>query len=283
MKGLIQNGHVTVDGRAVTDPARKIRGPADIVVDVPPAEDPVPRPQAIAIPVLHEDPHLIIIDKPAGLVVHPAPGNPDRTLVNALLALLGDRLSGIGGVRRPGIVHRLDKDTSGLMVVAKTDAAHHGLADLFARHDLERAYVAVVQGVPAPRRSTVDAAIGRHPVHRKKMAVLAGGKRAITHYAVKYGIRDGQAALVECRLETGRTHQIRVHMAHIGHAVLGDPVYRTQRRPDSALADAARELGRQALHAGVLGFRHPVTGRNLRFESALPVDMERFLGRIRGA
>jgi 23S rRNA pseudouridine1911/1915/1917 synthase len=219
---------------------------------------------------------LIVIDKPAGLVVHPAPGNPDQTLVNALIAHCGASLSGIGGVARPGIVHRLDKDTSGLMIAAKTDLAHQGLAEQFQAHGrdgrLVRAYQAFVWGMPAPAAGRIEAPIGRNPKNRKAFAVTRSGKPAITHYKTLAGL--GPASLVECRLETGRTHQIRVHMAHLGHPLLGDPVYGGRRTGAGAAARVlAKSLGRQALHAAELGFIHPRSGKRLLFKSALPKDL----------
>ena len=221
----------------------------------------------------------MVLDKPAGMAVHPAPGSERGTLVNALLHHAAGSLSGIGGVARPGIVHRLDKDTSGVMVAAKTDAAHQGLAALFARHDIERAYVALTRGAPEPRRDAVETLIGRSPNHRKKMAVLrSGGRRAVTRYATEatFGPTDRPlAARVGCRLETGRTHQIRVQLAHRGAPCLGDPVYGSS-PPAAAVRDAiaAAGLARQALHAAVLGFVHPVTGEPLRFQTPLPADMQ---------
>ncbi len=234
-----------------------------------------PGPQALPLTVLFEDAHLIVVDKPAGMAAHPAPGTPDGTLVNALLHHCGASLSGIGGVARPGIVHRLDKDTSGVMVAAKTDAAHQGLSRLFAAHDIARVYLALTRGAPQPASGTVTTRIGRHPADRKKMAVLrAGGREAVTHYAVDRSFAGGLASRVRCTLETGRTHQIRVHLAHKGAPVLGDAVYGAS--PPAApvrAALAASGLARQALHAAVLGFVHPVTGERLRFETPLPPDM----------
>lgn len=249
---------------------------------VPPPVAAEPEAEAIPLAVVHEDSHLLVLDKPAGLVVHPAAGHASGTLVNALLAHCGNSLSGIGGVRRPGIVHRLDKDTTGLMVVAKTDAAHRGLSELFADHGrsgtLERSYTAFVWGVPAAAGGTVDRSLGRHPHKRDRMAIVpeGRGRHAVTHWT-RIDAYDGTAA-VRCRLETGRTHQIRVHMAALGHPLIGDPVYGTGFRTKAArLAPAARTaaetLGRQALHADVLGFAHPVTGKILRFESPLPPDL----------
>ena len=235
--------------------------------------------QAIPLSVVYEDAALIIIDKPAGMVVHPAPGNPDSTLVNALIAHCGDSLAGVGGVLRPGIVHRLDKDTSGLVVAAKTDAAHRSLSGQFASRALSRVYRAVVWGLPAPAAGRIAGNIGRSPGNRKKMAVLRrGGRAAVTRYRVLTALQ-GPASLVECRLETGRTHQIRVHFAHIGHSLIGDPLYGRSHRPRVAAsadpaARAIAEFRRQALHAQGLSFRHPDHGAVMRFESAPPADMK---------
>jgi len=260
-----------------------------VSLEVPRAVDPVPLGEAIALDIVYEDAHLLVIDKPAGLVVHPAAGHDTGTLVNALIAHCRESLSGIGGVRRPGIVHRLDKDTSGLLVVAKSDAAHRGLARLFADHGrtlaLEREYLAFCWGVPEQASGRVEASLARHPHHREKIAVVAGskGRHAATHWRLVDAFGE-QACLLACRLETGRTHQIRVHMAYIGHALLGDPVYsrgfESKAARLSAPARAALStLSRQALHATVLGFAHPMTGTLLRFESALPQD----LGALRDA
>jgi len=269
LKQLIVAGHVAVDGNVIRDPARKARKGQTFVVILPEPEDATPQPQAIPLAIRFEDAHLIVIDKPAGLVVHPAPGNPDGTLVNALIAHCGDRLPGIGGVRRPGIVHRLDKDTSGLMVVAKTEGAHRALSRDFAARRISRAYAAIVWGVPVPPAGEIVGNIGRSTSNRKKMAVVAAsrGKPAVTRYAVERAFGD-MAALIECRLLTGRTHQIRVHLAHIGHPLVGDPVYggRAGRR-------APVSFPRQALHARHLGFVHPATGEVLSFDSPLPPDM----------
>jgi 23S rRNA pseudouridine1911/1915/1917 synthase len=226
---------------------------------------------------LHEDADLIVLDKPAGLVVHPAPGNQDGTLVNALLAHAGDDLPGIGGEKRPGIVHRLDKDTSGVMVAAKTELALRRLSESFAERDLERHYLALCWGLPAAMEGEINAPIGRHPADRKRMAVVERGKPAITRYKVlrSWGT---SCALVSCRLQTGRTHQIRVHMAHLGHPLVGDPVY-LRRTPASArtlsatVRDALLAFPRQALHAASLGFRHPISGQALHFERPPPEDM----------
>ena len=277
VKALIEDGRITVDGAPIDMPSAKVRLGQIVAVDVPPPVDDHPVPQAIDLRVIYEDAHLIVIDKPAGLVVHPAPGNREFTLVNALLAHCGSSLAGIGGVRRPGIVHRIDKETSGVLVAAKTDQAHAKLSAAFAAHDIDRVYQAVVWGVPSPREGEIDGPIGRSPANRKKMAVIASGKPAVTHYRVLRPLGLA-ASLVECRLETGRTHQIRVHMTEIGHALVGDPVYGRARparlkslAPEAVAAVAAFQ--RQALHASVLGFDHPVTGKRLRYESPFPADL----------
>lgn len=277
VKALIEGRHVTLADRktVVEEPSRKVKTGERYRVDVPAPEPAEPAAQAIALDILHEDKDLLVLNKPAGLVVHPAPGNPDHTLVNALLAHCGDSLSGIGGVRRPGIVHRLDKDTSGVMVVAKNDATHHALSKLFAAHDLTRIYQAAVWGAPKQKRGTVDAAIARHPVDRKRMAVRsAGGKRALTEYWVEKSFGPPLrplASLVGAKLGTGRTHQVRVHLAHLGCPVIGDPVY--GRRRNAAGPAPFNSFGRQALHAAILEFRHPGTGREMTFASELPQDM----------
>jgi 23S rRNA pseudouridine1911/1915/1917 synthase len=250
----------------------RVKRGQSVMVVIPPAVRAEPEGQAMALPIVYEDAHLIVIDKPAGLVVHPAAGNRDGTLVNALIAHCGESLRGIGGELRPGIVHRIDKDTSGLIVAAKTEQAHRSLGKQFAAHAIERVYQALVWGVPRERAGTIDGALGRSPLNRQKMAVLrVGGKAARTHYKVieVLGAKAAPtAALIECRLETGRTHQIRVHMAHIGHPVIGDPVYgRPRTIPGLTLG-----IRRQALHAAVLGFQHPASHKVLRFESALPAD-----------
>jgi 23S rRNA pseudouridine1911/1915/1917 synthase len=274
VQALIAEGAVTVGGMTATHPSAKVEADSEFAIAVPPAAEAQARAQDIPLTVVFEDEHLIVVDKPAGLVVHPAAGNPDGTLVNALLHHCAGGLSGIGGVARPGIVHRIDKDTSGLMVVAKSDVAHEGLARQFADHSMERAYLAVVNGHPKPPAGTISGRIGRSDANRKKMAVLpkesSRGKHAVTRYKVLREL-DG-CALVECRLETGRTHQVRVHLASIGHALLGDPVYG---RANAALRPILQKLDfrRQALHAAVLGFIHPVTGNRLSFSSELPPDM----------
>ncbi len=287
VKALIEAGHVLRDGQPATDPSESIRPGATYVLSPPAAAPATPQAQDIPLTILFEDRHLIVLDKPAGLVVHPAPGNQDGTLVNALLAHAGDELTGIGGEKRPGIVHRLDKDTSGVMVVAKSEAAHQTLSAAFASRDLERAYLALAWGVPSPASGEVDAPIGRHPTDRKRMAVVArNGKNALTRFATERAWGTG-CALLRCRLATGRTHQIRVHMAHINHPLVGDPVY-LRRLPAAArgLPAEAREallaFPRQALHAETLGFRHPVSGEMLRFQAPLPPDMQALIALLDG-
>jgi 23S rRNA pseudouridine1911/1915/1917 synthase len=295
LQALIREGRVRLGEGAIRDPSLKLRGGNRIELEIPPASPAEPQGEGIALTVVYEDSELIVIDKLAGLVVHPAAGHESGTLVNALIAHCGDSLSGIGGVKRPGIVHRLDKGTSGLLVVAKTDRAHQGLAAQFADHGrsgpLERAYVALVWGVPEPARGTIDLAIARSTHNREKMAVARAerGRHARTRYAVEevYGAaRNRVASLVLCTLETGRTHQIRVHMAAIGHPLLGDATYGAGFKTKAArLSPPAREalsnLGRQALHAAVLGFEHPVRGDFLRFESAPPADLQRLIEALR--
>ena len=285
VKALMLDGGVSRDGQALRDPAEPVRPGAVYELHLPAPVAATPEPQAIPFPILHEDADLIVIDKPAGLVVHPAPGNEDGTLVNALLAHCGDSLPGIGGERRPGIVHRLDKDTSGVMVVAKTETALAALSAAFAARDLDRAYLALVWGPPAPPAGTIEGAIGRDPRDRKRMAVVArGGKEALTSYRTLQ-VWSGAVALLECRLATGRTHQIRVHLAGRGHPVVGDPVYlRRVPAASRALAEPARhallDFPRQALHAARLGFRHPRTGEALSFETPPPPDMRALLDRL---
>lgn len=290
LKALIEAGHVRIGGRTMTDASHRVNLGDQVSVAVPPPEDPTPTGEDIPLAVVFEDDHLIVIDKPAGLVVHPAAVHWTGTLVNALIAHCGDSLSGIGGVRRPGIVHRLDKDTSGLLVVAKTDRAHALLSAQFADHGrtgpLVRAYVALVWGAPAREAFTIDAPLDRDPHAREKIAVRASGRHAVTHVTVEEGFAGGLVSQVRCRLETGRTHQIRVHMAHAGHPLLGDETYARGFRTKAArLADEARDaltaLGRQALHAAVLGFAHPATGAPMRFESPLPDDLARLTEALR--
>ena len=276
IQALIAAGALSQGGRLLTDASAKA-WPGDYILIVPAPEPADPQPQDLALTVLFEDADLIVIDKPAGMAAHPAPGTPDGTLVNALLHHCAGSLSGIGGVLRPGIVHRLDKDTSGVMVAAKSDRAHQGLAALFAAHDIERAYVALTRSAPEPPQGVIATRIGRSAHDRKKMAVLkSGGREAVTHYAVerRFGGSRPLAARVLCRLETGRTHQIRVHLAHKGAPCLGDPLY-GQGAPATAVREAILVSGlqRQALHAAVLGFVHPLTGDTLRFRTEPPRDM----------
>ncbi len=312
LKALITDGHVKSGGATLNDPSQRVKSGDRITVEVPETAPAIPEGEAIPLDIVHEDADLIVLDKPAGLVVHPGAGNWTGTLVNALIAHCGDTLSGIGGVARPGIVHRLDKDTTGLMVVAKTDRAHVHLSRQFADHGrkglLERAYLAVVWGVPRQRTGTLESQIGRSPRNREQMAVVkSGGREAITHYEVieSFSLPDMSAAqrrkapgsapaemlasLVECRLETGRTHQIRVHMAAMGHPLLGDTTYGSGFRtkvdklvklaPD--VADALTALQRQALHAYLLAFEHPVTKQVMRFEGDIPADLARLIDALR--
>jgi 23S rRNA pseudouridine1911/1915/1917 synthase len=283
LQALLAEGAVSRDGVTLTGGSAKAQ-PGLYVVALPPVAPATPRPEAIPLAVLYEDADLIVIDKPAGMAAHPAPGCETGTLVNALLAHCGDGLSGIGGVARPGIVHRLDKDTSGVMVAAKTDRAHQGLSALFATHDIERTYIALTRGAPSPLSGRIQTRIGRSPGDRKKMAVLrAGGREAITDYVVQTSFGEPTkagsaplAARVACTLHTGRTHQIRVHLSSKGSPILGDATYGSG-SPAAAVRAAVAEAGltRQALHAAVLGFVHPVTGESLRFETAPPADMVR--------
>jgi 23S rRNA pseudouridine1911/1915/1917 synthase len=292
LKALILDGAVTIGARTIRDPGYRVNAGESVAVTVPEAEPAEPGGESIPLNIVYEDDEIIVIDKPAGLVVHPAPGHATGTLVNALIAHCGGSLSGIGGVKRPGIVHRLDKDTTGLMVVAKTDAAHRSLAAQFADHGrtgpLRRGYLAFVWGAPARQKGTIDAPIDRHPKSRDRMAVRAKGRAAITHWQVleRFGGKDGKksdkpiASLIECRLETGRTHQIRVHLAHAGHPVLGDATYGPGFKTKAArLPEAARQtlegLGRQALHAYLLAVQHPKSGEKLEFRSELPADLIR--------
>ncbi len=270
LKALISTGRVRMGEALLRDPAAKTLEGATLEVDVPAATPAHNVAQDLKLNIVFEDEHLLIVDKPAGLVVHPAAGNPDGTLVNALLHHCAGRLSGIGGVARPGIVHRIDKDTSGLLVVAKTDPAHEGLSALFARHDIDRRYLAIVAGLPLGA-GKVDAPLARSPHDRKKVAIMPRGKHAITHYTLLDPLRH--AALVECRLETGRTHQVRVHMASIGHPLLGDQTY-GRARPEHRDLLKRLDFRRQALHAARLGFIHPVTKAALAFESRMPRDMQ---------
>lgn len=268
----IKEGYVTRAGQLEANPARKVRLGEVYDVDVPAAVASELVAEDIPLNVVYEDSDLLVIDKPAGLTVHPAPGNYTGTLVQALLHHCGDSLSGINGLARPGIVHRIDKDTSGLLVVAKHDAAHRGLAKLFARHDIHRKYIAIVRGVPLRKSGTIATNIGRNPLNRMRHAVLpeGQGKPAVTHYKVVEAYSDA-AAMVECMLETGRTHQIRVHMAHLGHPLLGDPTYGGG-KVGKGLADIEIP-NRQLLHAAELGFVHPINGEEMMFESPLPAEM----------
>lgn len=279
LRALIDQGHVSAGGVTIDDASRRVKAGQEFNVHVPASAPALPVAQDIPLVIIHEDEDLLVIDKPAGMVVHPAAGNHDGTLVNALLHHCGDSLSGIGGVRRPGIVHRLDKDTSGLMVVAKNDRAHQALSAQFADRSLSRTYQAVVWAVPNPRAGEINANIGRHPSDRKRMAVLdRGGKVAITRYSTIRPLGLA-AALIECKLLTGRTHQIRVHMTHAGYPLVGDPVYgRIRQGRTRGLSDGARQalegFSRQALHAAAIEFIHPATGTKVRFETVLPDDFK---------
>jgi len=288
LKALILDGAVTIGARTIRDPGHRVNAADRITVEIPEPEPAVPAGEPIALKVVYEDDAIIVIDKPPGLVVHPAPGHASGTLVNALIAHCGDSLSGIGGVKRPGIVHRLDKDTSGLMVVAKTDRAHHSLAAQFADHGrtgpMKRGYLAFIWGAPDRPKGTIDAPIARHPKSREKVAVRAGGRQAVTHWQVleRYVGTDRKpvASLLACQLTTGRTHQIRVHLAHIGHPLLGDATYGPGFRTKAALLPMAARaalqgLGRQALHAYLLAVQHPDSGKILEFRSELPEDLAR--------
>jgi 23S rRNA pseudouridine1911/1915/1917 synthase len=293
VQALLRAGHVTGPGGTIGEAGYRVKPHEVFRVEVPPPEPAEPEPERIPLDVVYEDEHLIVIDKPAGLVVHPGAGHGNGTLVNALLAHCGDSLSGIGGVMRPGIVHRLDKDTSGLLVVAKNDIAHQSLSEQFAAHGadgrMERAYLALCWGRPTRVSGTIDARLARSQKNRTKIAVVTGeeeGRHAVTHYEVleTYAAGDRKAAvsLLRLQLQTGRTHQIRVHLAHIGHPVLGDPLYASGFKTSAnVLSAGARKilnsLGRQALHAAELGFEHPTTHRMMRFESPLPPDLKRLV------
>ncbi len=298
-QSLIADGHVTVNARTILEAKHRVKPGDAVIARVPPPAPAEPAGEDIPLDILFEDDHVLVIDKPAGLVVHPAAGHHTGTLVNAIIAHCGASLSGIGGIRRPGIVHRLDKDTSGVMVIAKTDAAHAGLSAQFASHGrdgrLQRSYLALAWGMPGRRRGTIDAAIARHPSNRQKMAVsrAATARRAVTHYQLRetYPAHAGRpgirVSLVECRLETGRTHQIRVHMAHIGHPLLGDRVYgsgfkASQNRLPEQIQTALATLNRQALHAVSLGFEHPETGEKLVFTAEMPEKLRVLVSRLQG-
>jgi 23S rRNA pseudouridine1911/1915/1917 synthase len=282
IKALIEAGRLILRGAPALSPAKKLSEGDRVALAVPPPAPAEPMPENIALNIVYEDAHLIVIDKPAGLVVHPASGHESGTLVNALIAHGGESLSGVGGVKKPGIVHRIDKDTTGLLVVAKTDAAHHRLSALFADHgrtmSLTREYLAFVWGVPDRAHGVIETYLGRHNTQRERMAVVpeSRGREAITHWEKIADYRV--ASLVRCQLETGRTHQIRVHMAHIGHPLIGDATYgagfktKITKLPEAARA-AVQALGRQALHAATLGFEHPVTGEEMLFESEPPADL----------
>ena len=289
LKRLIEEGCLTSGGETIAEPSRRVKPGEALTLRIPPAADPEPAGERIPLTVVFEDEHLIVIEKPAGLVVHPAPGNERGTLVNALIAHCGDSLKGIGGVRRPGVVHRLDKDTSGLMVAAKTGPAHESLTAQFSRRSIERRYAAFVWGAPCPPEGEIEGNIGRSDRDRKKMAVHpARGRPALTRYRTVAVFGAGAVSRLECRLATGRTHQIRVHLAHKGHPVVGDPAYgggatraRKSALQPEALA-AALDLGSQALHAARLGFVHPATGEKLAFESGLPAEIRKFEDALTG-
>ena len=292
LQQLIESGAVSHTRKTIRDGNFRVKPGEAYTVDVPPPAPAVPQGQDIPLEVVYEDKDLIVIEKPAGLVVHPAAGNPDGTLVNALIAHCGASLSGVGGVARPGIVHRLDKDTSGLLVAAKTQRAMGSLAKQFANHTIERAYHAVVWGAPRAGEGVVEGQIGRNPFDRKRMAVLrGGGKEARTRYRLieKFGDPEKPfASLIECRLETGRTHQIRVHLTHLGHPLIGDPSYGKSRqapRPKTTAQEvayaAASNFPRQALHAYVLGFQHPTLHKTMRFESPWPADLAGLISALR--
>jgi 23S rRNA pseudouridine1911/1915/1917 synthase len=295
VKSLILAGEVSIGGRTIRDPGHRVNAGETLAIAIPAPDEVSPAGETIPLAILYEDDAIIVIDKPKGLVVHPAAGHASGTLVNALIAHCGTSLSGIGGVRRPGIVHRLDKDTTGVMVVAKTDQAHAALTRQFADHGrtgaLRRGYLAFVWGAPDRPRGTVDKPIGRHPHARDKMVVRPEGREAVTHWErlETYPGIDGKpvASLLACRLETGRTHQIRVHLAHIGHPLMGDSVYgpgfktKAARLPENA-AEALAALGRQALHAYLLAIEHPTTGEVLEFRTELPADLARLRAGFRG-
>ena len=286
LKTLIKQGRVRADGETITDPSYGVKPGQTFDVDVPEPTSPIPKPQEIPLVIAYEDEAVIVVNKPAGLVVHPAPGNPDHTLVNALIYHCGDSLSGIGGVRRPGIVHRLDKDTSGLMIAAKSDAAHQALAADFAARRIDRKYLALVWGVPKPSAGKIEGNIGRSPKNRRKMAIVSrGGREALTQYKVQERFGDA-VSLIQCKLATGRTHQIRVHMTHIGHPIVGDATYgrapaRKLRSLPMDTAQAISDANRQLLHAGTLGFRHPSTEAVMSFDSDLPVEFETIITKLR--
>ncbi|WP_193334727.1 RluA family pseudouridine synthase [Devosia beringensis] len=285
IKELILTGAVSIDGKPVSEPKYRLSAGETIILLAPPPEDPEPQAENIPLDILYEDDQLIVINKPVGMVVHPAPGSPNGTLVNALIYHCGESLQGIGGVKRPGIVHRLDRDTSGVMVAAKTERAHRHLSAQFADHGrtgpLHRAYIAFVWGSTETAKGSIDAPLGRDQNNRLKQTVRKDGREAITHYMVeaRFGDEGWDITRIQCQLETGRTHQIRVHMAHIGHPLVADSVYasgyatKINRLPPEVAAPI-QALGRQALHAAELGFEHPVTKEEMSFEAPLPPDLE---------
>jgi 23S rRNA pseudouridine1911/1915/1917 synthase len=291
IKRLIEKGQVTLDGATIIDPTRRVKQGLEVSIKIPPPAPAIPEAQPMPLTIVYEDDDLVLVDKPAGLVVHPAPGNPGQTLVNALIAHCGPSLSGIGDVQRPGIVHRIDKDTSGLIVVAKNDLAHQGLAKQFEKHSISRAYYALAWGSIAQVKGSIEGNIGRSKGNRKKMAVLkSGGKHARTHYKVVERFGDPSqavATLIDCRLETGRTHQIRVHFTHFGHPLVGDPLYGRGRqgsanRLGEDRSEAVSKFKRQALHARLLGFYHPRTREKMEFKSELPSDFNELIEVFRG-
>ncbi len=282
LQALIKEGLVTHDGKPVRDTKRKIKIGETYSVNIPPTEPAEPVAQKIPLKIVYEDDDLLVIDKAVGMVVHPAPGNRDRTMVNALLAHCGKSLSGIGGIARPGIVHRLDKNTSGLIVVAKNDLAHQALSKQFSDRTLSRIYHALIWGVPVLLAGEIDAPIARHPRDRKKMAVLSKGKPALTKFRVLETFEH--ASLIECKLATGRTHQIRVHLSYLKHPVIGDPVYGKKKSPTKdKMLTTLYAFPRQALHAIDLRFKHPRTGKSMRFKSELPKDMKQLLRYLEGS
>jgi 23S rRNA pseudouridine1911/1915/1917 synthase len=284
LQELVRSGNLRAAGGQIADPSRRVKPGERLDLDVPPPVTAAPRPEGRALDILFEDEHLIVLVKPAGMVVHPAPGHAGGTLVNALLAHCGDSLSGVGGVRRPGIVHRLDREVSGVMVVAKHDRAHVGLAAQLSMHSVDRVYEAIVWGLPAAVRGTIDRPLGRHPRDRKRMAIVAGGKRAVTRWRLVEAAGT-RGARLDVELETGRTHQIRVHLASLGHPIVGDRLYgrRLPMSPTGALKDFLDGFRRIALHARELAFDHPVSGRRLRFTSPPPAELAALMAVLRGS
>ncbi len=283
---LIKGGHVSKDGLSVSDGKHKVKPDEQYEITIPAPISAEPKAENIPLTIMYEDDDVLVIDKPAGLVVHPAAGHQEHTLVNALLGHCGDSLSGIGGVARPGIVHRLDKDTSGLMVVAKNDHSHQQLTSQFADRSLSRVYQSLVWGLPNPLEGEIEGSIGRHPRSRQKMAIVPhGGKEALTYYKV-LEVYNTYASLVECRLATGRTHQIRVHMSYCGYPLLGDPLYGRRKHPvlkewGEGIIGKIQEFDRQALHAGEIKFRHPRSNKRLRFKAPMPADMAEIIELLR--